>query len=205
MRPSMPSSDTGWHSRRSQTRRKLAGPDRTSWATIRDLKPTQPRPLGSEQGQLLRQAPSELSEAACHLSGNAPDKPLPIAQLPAWPARNGQSFPDYSRWSSTRLRAIGRFLASNWNALPLVVMLPAQGQPPSVAFFGVFLSRASAFPLSHRLTAVAERFAHRLLKSGSRLPLPTSWRYVSLLRRCPDCWLRVRGGLASLFDSVKSV
>ena len=35
------------------------------------------------------------------------------------------------------------------------------------AVFGIFLSRASAIPLSHRLSAGAERFAHRLLKSGT--------------------------------------
>lgn len=61
-----------------------------------------------------------------------------------------QWFPDYSRWSSTRLRAIGRFLASlrlTCCCLSLrqsSQLLPARGGHLQLGVFGIFLSRASA-------------------------------------------------------------
>lgn len=61
-----------------------------------------------------------------------------------------QWFPDYSRWSSTRLRAIGQFLASLRLTCCCLVLrqagqpLPARGGHLQLGVFGIFLSRASA-------------------------------------------------------------
>lgn len=61
-----------------------------------------------------------------------------------------QWFPDYSRWSSTRLRAIGRFLASSRLTCCCLALrqagqlLPARGGHFQLGVFGIFLSRASA-------------------------------------------------------------
>ena len=100
-----------------------------------------------------------------------------------------QWFPVYSRWSSTRLRAIGRFLASNWIALcaarfctwPALVCSATLHE----RFSASFCSGRPRFPRSHRLSAAAERFAHRLLKSGTavllRQPLAQLCRQTILL------------------------
>lgn len=95
-----------------------------------------------------------------------------------------QWFPDYSRWSSTRLRAIGRFLASLrltcccLSLRQVSQLLPARGGYLQLGVFGIFLSRASAIspvasPLGGRGTfctsVVKERVLLVLLASSPLL------------------------------------
>lgn len=90
-----------------------------------------------------------------------------------------QWFPDYSRWSSTRLRAIGRFLASlrlTCCCLSLrqsSQLLPARGGYLQLGVFGIFLSRASAIspvasPLGGCGTVCTSVVKERVLLAASR-------------------------------------